>query len=262
MKRCPWTGRDALRTAEVDGARWLAHARLWRPGGDDALTTDAGVETAVILLSGTFDLVGNGTAWPARGARKTPFQGRPMAVFLPPGAELRAENGPADGSGELLLVGARQPELPPPAQGREGLSRKPLLPLAGSGKSYDPASGEWRPAETFPTAAESLPSRRFERLPVGDTFVDRVFAPGYAGGGQVRVPAGAARAPAAVPAPPPGDELLLFVRPAGTARVAAGERSEAVEGDAVLWLAAGEGATAVVHAAASPCYVAIAYAPK
>ena len=155
-----------LRTAATTGTKWLEHLQLWRPEDVDTVATGAH-ETAVILLRGTFDLMAGTTSWPARGARQSELAGRPMAVFLPPETSFRVGGGAPDG--EILMISARQPEVEE-VVGKEALSHKPLLPLAGSGKAFDPATGEWKPEETFATAAESLPPRRFAppaRCPLG-----------------------------------------------------------------------------------------------
>ncbi len=260
MKRLGLDGHPHLRSAQV-GGDWITDLRLWRPAGDDALTTGP-VETAVVVLAGTFDLVGNGTAWPARGARASEFEGRPMAVYLPPVAEFRAANG----RGELLLVSARQPAAPTPDAGREGLSRKPLLPLAGSGKAFDPGTGEWRPAETFPTSAESLPPRRMQRLPVGEAVVERVFAPDYKAAtlsiDECALGEGQSLALDLVPQRPPAREVLLFVRSEHSATVRAGGAEGTVAGDAAFLLTAAEVAGATVRAATGRTYVLIAWAGK
>lgn len=255
-----WQGDERLRTAAATDARWLVHAQLWRPLDPDQVVTGAH-ETAAILLHGTFDLVGGGTAWPARGARRDPCVGRPMAVYLPPDTAFRCANG----SGEILLLAARQPAAPPPATGRELLAQKPLLPLAGSGKSFDPTSGEWRPAETFPDAPESLPPRRFERLAAGSCTIERVFAPDYKAAtlcvDEVVVPPAATFALADVPARPACDEILLFVRGSG-ARVAAPGTTAVGDGDVALLCAGSAGDVVVTAASTCPCYVVVAWAGK
>lgn len=265
MTACAFGGDDRLREAAVRGARWLDRVQLWRPTGPDTLTT-GDVETAVVLLAGTFDLVAGGTAWPARGARRTPFAGRPMAVFLPPRCEFRVGNGPPDHSGELVLVAARQPAAPAPATGRDVLSQKPLLPLAGSGKAFDPGTGEWRPAETFPTSPESLPPRRIERLDAGGVPLERVFPAGYKAltlsVDEAVVPTGAALRLAAVPARPACDELLVFVRTAATARLEHAGSAATIAGDAVHWFAGAMLDDIAVVAESGDCYVLLAYAGK
>jgi hypothetical protein len=253
----PFGGEPRLRRASCPaGGRWLQHVELWRPHSADAVTTGA-VETAVVLLHGTFDLVGGGTAWPARGARTTPLQGRPMAVFLPPDTVFQANGG----NGELLLVAARQP-VAKPIEGRAALSAKPLLPLAGSGKAFDPGSGEWKPAETFPTAAESLPPRRMERIAVGAVTVERVLAPDYKAAtlslDEVVLPAAASLRLGDIPGRATADELLVFVRSEATASVG-GAR---IQGDAAFLVPADAIDGLVLTAGASPAYVLLAYAGK
>lgn len=254
-----WQGDDRLRTATATGARWLVQAQLWRPRDPDCIATGAH-ETAVILLHGTFDLAGGGTTWPARGARQDPCAGRPMAVFLPPHTEFRCANG----RGEILLLAARQPAPPPLPTGRDLLAQKPLLPLAGSGKSFDPTSGEWRPAETFPDAPESLPPRRFERFAVGACTLERVFAPDYKAAtlcvDEVVVPPAATFALADVPSRPACDETLLFVRGDG-AHVAAPGIATVCNRD-LAWLSTTVADATVTAPSAHPCYVAVAWAGK
>jgi KduI/IolB family len=253
-------GDHRLMTATCAEARWLDHGRLWRPTDPDQLVT-GDHETAVLLLGGTFDLVGGGTAWPARGARKDPFGGRPMAVFLPPRTTFQVSRG----SGEILLIAARQPAVRDEPTGRAMLASKPLLPMAGSGKSFDPNIGEWRPAETFPTAPESLPPRRFERIPVGANTVERVFAPDYKAAtlslDEVVLAAGTTLALADLPGRPAAAEALLFVRSEGAALVD-GLPLAASDGDRVLRLDRAELERCRVQAVTGRTYLAIAYAGK
>ena len=67
-------------------------------GGFASRTGD--VETLLVVLSGTFDMVAGGGTWPARGVRKSPCEGKPVSLFLPPGTGFELQNG----SGEILLV--------------------------------------------------------------------------------------------------------------------------------------------------------------
>ena len=259
MKRCVFEGQDRLRTAPCDG-RWLAQLQLWRPNDPDVITT-GDVETAVILLSGTFDLMGGSTAWPARGARQTPLSGRPMAVFLPKNTPFRTQRG----QGEILLVAARQPEAPAPGQGRGVFGQSPLLQLAGSGKAFDPTTGEWRPAETFPTSAESLPPRRMTQLQVGACVVERVFASDYKAAtlsvDEVVLPPGQSLAVADIPGRPRADEVLVFVRTEAAATVSSAGQAMAASGDAAFCVATGPN-DVVITAERSPAYVVLAYAGK
>jgi hypothetical protein len=263
MTRLSFTGDGRLRTWATAGARWLVHAQLWQPRDPDALIT-GDHETAVLLLNGTFDLVGGSTAWQARGARTQPFTGRPMAVFLPPRTEFRTQNG----AGSILMIAARQPAVPDAPQGREGLGQKPLLAMAGSGKAFDPNSGEWRPAETFPTAAESLPPRRFERIPVGACTIERVFAKDYKAASlsvdEVVVPAGQSLRLRDIPGRPRSAELLLYVLSDPDAAVAIDGQSHAAGVHAAFLVATPDGeADVTIHAAANaPCYAVLAYAGK
>lgn len=242
------------------GGALLLQARLWQPRGEDRYVTDAG-ESGAIVLSGTFDLFGGGTAWPARGARTSEFEGRPMAVFLPPHTEFAAHHG----DGEILVISALQPAANSEPQGRAALSRKPLLPMAGSGKAFDPGTGEWRPAETFPTAAESLPPRRMQRQQIGAVPVERVFGKDYKAAtlslDEAVLPANATLDLAAIPEPPRAVERLLFVRARGTAHLDSDAQGRDLpSGDTVLLLAANE--RVQLTASGGPAYVVIAYAGK
>jgi len=258
VKILPFVGDEHVATARTNGATWLDHVQRWRPHDPDQLVT-GDHEVAVLLLAGTFDLVGGSTVWPARGARSTPFQGRPMAVFLPKHTPFRVGNG----RGEILCIAARQPVVTEEATGRDALAQKPLLPLAGSGKAFDPKSGEWKPAETFPTAPESLPPRRFVRIPVGSAVLERVFAPDYKAAtlsvDAVVLAANSSLRLGDVPAQPRCDELLLFVRSDGGCTV--GGQALAA-GDHALLLAAGEIAATSITTGANAAYIVFAYAGK
>lgn len=244
---------------EFPGSTWFT--RLQPAAVADRLQMTTGdEETCALILSGTFDLQGGGTAWQSRGARTTPLIGRPMAVFLPPRTPFVAV-----GHGEILLVAARQPTLPEPDVGRAALSRKPLLPLAGSGKAFDPGSGEWKPAETFPTAPESLPPRRMQRDVVGGIGVERVFGVDYKAAtlsiDEAVVPPGGTLRLADIPGLPKASEVLLFVRGSG-ARVAAGASTRLVDGDLAFWLPWSATAVATIAASGAPCYLVAAFAGK
>ena len=264
----PFLGDDRLRAAQFAGSRWLDHAAVWRPRDPDTLTTGA-CETAVILLGGTFDLVGGGTVWPARGARKDAFTGRPMAVFLPPHTTFQVSKG----TGEILLLAARQPVVRDEPTGREALARKPLLPLAGSGKAFDPTKGEWMPAESFPSAPESLPPRRFQRfdLPtegnvVTTAVMERVFAPDYKAAtlsvDEVVLQPGQSLALRDLPSRPSCDEMMVFVRTEDQALL--GDRTQVtnVRHDVAMLLTPPQFEAHHVGAVSGRCYVAIAYAGK
>ena len=260
MNPLTWEGPDGLRTATATATELIEHVRLWRPDSTPLLT--GAYETAVVILHGTFDLSAGATAWQARGARKAPFEGRPMAVFLPPETEFRADNG----DGELLLVGARQPDAAPAAEAREALSQSPLLPLAGSGKAFDPASGQWMPNETFPSAAESLPPRRMLRIAVGDVTVERVFAADYKAAtltvDEIVLQAGQSIALGDIPQRPPHRELLVFARSDSEVVVRGVDESCTLRGDAAFTLATGADTTLSISAGTTPAYLLLAYAGK
>jgi hypothetical protein len=252
-----------LTTATTSNTRWFEQLQLWRPEAVDQITTGSH-ETAVILLAGTFDLMAGATSWPARGARKTPFVGRPMAVFLPPNTPFRVGNEALDG--EILMVSARQPEAGPEPEGKAALSHKPLLPMAGSNKSFDPATGEWLLAEAFPNAAESLPPRRFEKLQVGEVKIERVFGESYKAAtlslDETVIPAGASLSLKDIPSRPSCDEVLLFVRPEGTSRIGQGTTATDVDQDTTYCLSNEEAQQVTVHSDSTATYVVIAYAGK
>jgi hypothetical protein len=238
--------------------RWFTALQLLRIEAPLQLTT-AYEETCALLLSGTFDLVGGTTRWPSRGARSDPLAGRPVAVFLPPRTRFLVE----DGHGEILLVAARQP-ADPASTGRAALSQSPLLPLAGSGKAFDPGTGEWRMAETFPAAAESLPPRRIEQVRLGEVSVERVFARDYKAAtltvDEAVVPAGACFTLADLSLPP-AVECLLYVRTRGNLKVTAGASAHSVTGEQGLCFP-GEPGALQCTAAGAPAYVVLAYAGK
>lgn len=266
MNTPTFLGDPRLRTASIDGARWLTHLQLWSPTGQDQLVT-GDHETAVVLLRGTFDLHGGPTAWPARGARRSEYEGRPMAVYLPKHTTFRAEHG----QGEILLVAAKQPAAAPGtnSDGRAGLGLKALLPLAGSGKSFDPNSGEWRPAETFPSAPESLPPRRMTRLPCGALWVERVLAADYKAAtlciDEVVLQPGQTLGIADIPERPKCDELLLFVRTEGTVQLGTagdGTPAHTARGELVFAGEAAVGTAQQITAQEGRTYVLVAYAGK
>lgn len=133
----------------------LAEIERLQLDSDHEARTAKGEETLLVLLGGTFDLTAGGGAWCDRGIRQRPAEGRPVALFLP-------ENTPyalRRGSGEVLLVRSRPQPKAAPAQGQAS-SEKPLLALAGSGKAFDPQSGEWKREEDFPDAPEAILPRR------------------------------------------------------------------------------------------------------
>lgn len=256
-------GAPRLTTATMDGCRWLEQLQLWQPEAVDQITTGEH-ETAVVLLAGTFDLMAGSTSWPARGARKAPFAGRPMAVFLPPNTPFRVGNEAVDG--EILMIAARQPEVGPEPEGQAALSAKPLLPMAGSGKSYDPATGEWKPAESFPTAAESLPPRRFEKLPIGNVTIERIFSESYKAAtisvDEAVIPAGSSLSLKDIPARPTCEEVLLFARPQATSRIALDGECQNIDTDCTHVLSNTEADQLTIYSDEQPTYIVIAYAGK
>lgn len=255
----PWTidgPRLVARTAE--GSILTSIARAVVADGITVLTGDG--ETCAIVVTGTFDLRGGSTQWQSRGARSTPFAGRPVAVFLPPRTEFAAENG----TGEILWIEAKKPEAPA-ATGREALRQSPLLQLSGSGKSFDPTRGEWMPAESFPTAAESLPPRRIAQAQCGAVRVERVFAADYKAEtlvvDEAVIQDGQVLDLALLPLPASATEALVYVRCDGEAIVRMHDAVATVARDGVIH---GKGAVQSmrIEAKGAAAYVVIATGRK
>lgn len=250
-------GDEAVANAPADS--WFVELRRARIDAPYVRTTGQG-ESCALLLTGTFDLRGAATQWQSRGARTNEREGRPVAVFLPPRTEFAATNG----SGSILFVEARQPTAAPTI-GRAALQQSPLLPLSGSGKSFDPTRGEWLPAESFPTAAESLPPRRIEQVRCGPVRVERVFAADYKAMSllidEAVVPAGATLDLEALPLPPNVREALIYIRSDQEITVHLGDLRAVGSGECVFY-ATGAIATLRIEASQSPCYLALACAPK
>lgn len=226
----------------------------------DFVHTSGDGESCALLLGGTFDLRGGATQWPNRGARATPFEGRPVAVFLPPRTEFAASSG----RGEILVIEAKRPVVAR-TEGRAALHQSPLLPLSGSGKSFDPTRGEWLPAESFPTAAESLPPRRIAQVMLGDVRVERVFAADYKAEAlcvdEFVVPAGRTADLGTLPLAPTADEALLFVRGNAGTRVERDGESLAVDGDVLLRVRGSPGRVRITSGNTA-AYAVFATAPK
>lgn len=167
-------GRESACT--FPSSAWLQRIVRIDVDGDTGTLRTTDAESVAIVLHGTLDLFAGGSAWARRGARTTPFEGRPVAVYLPP----LTPYGSSAGEGALLVVSVRQPPIRSLADGREALARKPLLPLLGSGKAFDPTSGEWRPRETFPDSPEAILPRRIARITTpGGAVVERVLGLDY-----------------------------------------------------------------------------------
>ncbi len=164
---------DGLRAAPCADAQWqwLRGARLWQSSGTVELTTAPDEETGVVVLAGTHDIEANGSSWASRGTRASPFEGRPFALFLPPGARFRARSD----AGEILLLAARRP--PPGAVATP--APKPLLPLAGANKAFDAATGAWQPLEMFPDAAEAIQPRHMAKRDVNGVLTQQILPMPY-----------------------------------------------------------------------------------
>ena len=242
----------------TDGSILTSLARAAVANGITVRTGDG--ETCAIVITGTFDLRGGSTQWQSRGARTSPFAGRPVAVFLPPRTEFAAENG----AGEILWIEAKKPEAPA-ATGREALRQSPLLQLSGSGKSFDPTRGEWMPAESFPTAAESLPPRRIAQAQCGAVRVERVFAADYKAEtlvvDEAVIQDGQVLDLALLPLPASATEALVYVRCDGEAIVRMHDAVATVARDGVIH---GKGAVQSmrIEAKGAAAYVVIATGRK
>lgn len=148
--------------------QWLSSVETVQIDGGFADRT-ADVETLLVVLSGTFDMVAGGGQWPARGVRTSPFDGKPVTLFLPPNTRFELQNG----SGAILLVAGVQPEQE--AKVGEATSQKPLLAMAGSGKAFDPVAGEWKNQEMFPSSPQALLPRHIAQTDTGGAVVRHVF---------------------------------------------------------------------------------------
>lgn len=276
---------DGARVAVPPMGSRLSAVRVYRSAGREVSGRTEGEEAAIIVLGGTFDLRAGGNAWGSRGSRSDPFAGRPVAVFLPPRCEWSGV-----GTGELLVLGAVvPPAAEKPVTGREALARKPLLQMAGSGKAFDPVSGEWKTHEEFASSPQAVLPRHIERVEVAAggrggavVAVERVFPVSYKALGlcvdEAVVPAGVEfRVTELVGRPAGAVELMVYVRARGVAEVRCGgavERAESVAGADGLQRAEGEAAFALrlggdrgagdmtVTARGGPCYVALAWAGK
>lgn len=148
--------------------QWLDAIEVLAIDGTHEQRTGA-VETLLVVLSGTFDLIAGGGSWPARGVRGAPREGKPVALFLPPNTPFQLTGGP----GEILLAGGRQPEVQEEAG--EATSKKPLLAMAGSGKAFDPKTGEWKNQEMFPSSPQALLPRHIESMTQDGAEIRDVF---------------------------------------------------------------------------------------
>jgi hypothetical protein len=239
------------REAGFEGRAWLRRVTVLTAEGEPIeVRTGDEDESGLLVLSGTHDLEANAGSWVSRGTRTTPFEGRPVALFMPPKTRFRSSGG----AGDLLLVSARRPELAAPPVEPEA---KPLLPLAGSNQAYDSKSGSWKPIESFPDSAEAILPRRIERADVGGVAVERVFPPDYKTLGlclaEAVVPDGAAlTAPGWIGANQGVDypeEWAVYYRAEGQLRAS----DETLAGDGVL---AGHGAVEL-RAAGGRVYLAL-----
>ncbi len=260
LQTIEWSTDDGQDLARAPSGHALHSVRRIDIRGEARARTGQGEEACAIVLDGTFDLQAGGTRWQSRGARVDPRQGRPVAVYVPPDAEFQASGG----DGSALWFSAMQPKAPP-AEGLLALRQTPLLPLAGSGKAFDPASGGWLPQESFPNAAESLPPRRIERLALGSATVERVFAAEYKAAtlcvDECTIAAHSEFRWGDLPRPPAARHALLYVACEAPVVIRAMGLTVTVQGRAAV-SCEGDLADLTFATAAESAYVAIAFGPK
>lgn len=232
MRAVAWRTEGSTREAADSGGAWFRRMQVVDVRGEATVRTPKTDESALIILGGTFDLSAGSGSWAQRGLRATPFDGRPCALYLPPDTPLRAV-----GTGELLLVGCRRPELPPTTDAPPQM--RPLLALSGSGKAYDARTGAWELLERFPSAPEAVLPRAIARVDLDGTMVERIFASAFKALAlrvdEAVIAAGStfeARADAG--AVPVDADLAVFVRAPGGAQVHANDLTHTVDGDAVF----------------------------
>jgi hypothetical protein len=164
---------DTHRRADCEGRPWLRSVEVLTAGAQPVTArTAAAVESGLIVLSGTHDLQAGAGSWAARGLRASPYEGRPVALFLPPGTPFSASGG----RGDLLLVSVQRAAA---AQRKEPPGMPPLLPIAGSNKFFDAKTGDWQRLETLPDSPEAILPRHIARVDAGGVQLERIFAFDY-----------------------------------------------------------------------------------
>ena len=249
----------------VQGSRQFLGTRRFQVAGERIDQTMGDGEALLLVLSGTFDLQAGGSQWLQRGVRGDVFGGKACCVFLPAGCPYRASNG----HGEILVVTARVPELQPETSQPDGLlSLSALLPIAGSGKAFDPTTGDWRRQEDFALAPEAILPRRIQTVDLGGLPADVLLPASYKAfalcAAEAVVPAGRTlqwpdwQREAGGRLRRWDHETLLFVRAEGEARVEHAGGAVTVRGDGLV-LAADVGPCAVT-ATGGRAYVAAFFA--
>lgn len=232
MRAVAWRTEGSTRDAADGVGAWFRHMQLVDVRGDATVRTPKADESALIILGGTFDLSAGSGSWAQRGLRATPFDGRPCALYLPPDTPLRAV-----GTGELLIVACRRPELPPATDAPPQM--RPLLALSGSGKAYDTRTGTWELLERFPSAPEAVLPRAIARVDLDGTMVERIFASAFKALAlrvdEAVITAGSTFTPRPDASAIPVDaDLAVFLRAPGGAKVHADDATHTVDGDAVF----------------------------
>ena len=135
------------------GLRYLSFGLLALGDGERWERTFAGQETVLVILGGRCDVNGGGRRWEGVGERTNVFDGRPAAVYVPPGCE-------------VSLVGRGAVEIAVcAAQAESGPDAALIAPeQVGVRKVGDGAC--YREIHDILTA-DSLPA---ERLLVGETY--------------------------------------------------------------------------------------------
>lgn len=236
------------------GAHWFTRLELHEAADGAVRSETADEEAGLLILHGTFDLQAGATTWGGRGARTVPLGAKPIAVFVPP----RTPFAGATKAGSMLVVGCRQLPDQPRVEGKAALSHKPLLQMAGANKAYDPNTGEWRNAESFPSSPELIAPRRIERIEHGSVVEERVFPADYKTSaftlGELHFPT-AARLELPLR---PDEELMLFVESTMPLTVAVGTQHAQLANRGACIV---HGAT-VTLTAGGPAFVVMAHAPK
>ena len=249
------TADAGVRSARFDRGEWLIECRLLELDGGTLDQRSPDAESLLVVLAGTHDLYAGGGSWLRRGLRPAPTGGRPVALFLPPHTPYRLDGG----NGRAIVWSARQPEPPAPKDPKQVLSEKPLLPIAGSGKAFDPETGTWKPQEAFRSSPEAILPRRIARVDVGGVELQRILDTDYKALGlgvdELTLRDGRSATPPALAGGWAPAEVGVYYETDGLLEIDGDE----VEGRGVLQL----DAVPQLRAARGAAYVSLAYAgPK
>jgi hypothetical protein len=140
--------------------------------------------------------------------------------------------------------------------------------MAGSGKAFDPTTGEWKLHEEFASSAQAILPRHIERSDAAGIAVERVFAPGYKARGlcvdELVIPDGRTFLVADLAdRPPRARELMVFVRPRAAAELRAGAQTVKCTADGVFLLdLQTAGPDLALTASGGPCFAVLGWAGK